>query len=297
MARQQKSKAADEESSSGPRPTWRGTIKLSLVAIPVRVFPATNAASDVHFRQLHRKCHTPIQLKKWCPHCNEEVAADDIVKGYEVSKGRYSLVEQQEVAKLRPESTKVIDVSHIVDASTVDPVYIERSYVLAPDSAAAGSPFAVFREALADKAGVGRLALHGREYLVAVLPKDTALMLYTLRTKGEVRDVSHVDGLEFAQVKTKPDEVRLARQVLASLETADDLSDFTDHYQEALRAMLERKTAMETVDVEETGTPKKVVNLMDALRQSLAQVSAPKRKAAKVIAHPSTPHRKHRKAS
>ncbi len=94
--RQEREDAAER----APRSTWKGTLKLSLIQIPIRVFPATNPASDVRFRQLHRKCHTPIQLKKWCPHCNEEVPQGDIVRGYEVSKGRFSIVEDEEIQKL-----------------------------------------------------------------------------------------------------------------------------------------------------------------------------------------------------
>lgn len=277
------------------RPTWKGSLKLSLISIPIRVFPATTSASDVSFRQLHRKCHTPIQLRKWCPHCEEEVSNDDIVKGYETSKGNYVLVEEDEIAKLRPESTHVIDLSHVVDAKTIDPIHVERAYYLTPDSKAAGAAFAVMRDALADQAAVGRLALHGREYLVAVTRRDEALALYTLRTAGEVRDLAATDGLEFAPSKTKPDEVKLARQVLASLKTANDLSSFTDHYEDALREMIARKTGRETVAVKEA-KPSKVVDLMQALRQSLASISEQKKKPARVIAHPSTKSRKTRKA-
>jgi DNA end-binding protein Ku len=282
------------------RPTWKGTLKLSLVAIPIRVFPATQAA-DVSFRLLHRKCRTPIQMKRWCPHCEQDVAPADVVKAYEKSKDNFVLVEEEEIEKLRPESTKIIDISHVVNAATVDPIYIERSYYLAPDSKSAGEPFAVFRKALEEKAGVGRLALHGREYLVAVLPRGEALLMYTLRTKGEVRAATSVDGLEFADVKVKPDEVKLARQVLNSLQTEADLTAFTDRYEEALREMLEAKAPTE-VPAERAGArkPEKIVNLMDALRQSLDRVSRAKKhparaQKARVLRH--TANRKARKAS
>jgi len=211
------------------RSTWKGSLKLSLISIPIRVFPATNPGSDVSFRQFHRKCHTPIKMKRWCPHCEEEVGLDDIVKGYQTSKGRFVMVEKEEIEKLRPESTRTVELSHLVDASAIDPLYIERAYFLAPDNKAAGSSFAVMREALAGKAAVGRLALHGREYLAAVLPRDRELVLYTLRTSGEVRDAGSIDELKFTTARPRAEEVKLARQVLNSLETSADLSTFTDH--------------------------------------------------------------------
>jgi DNA end-binding protein Ku len=263
------------------RATWKGSIRLSLITIPIRVFPATKA-SDVSFRQLHRKCHTPIQLRKWCPHCEREVNADEIVKGYESSKGHFVLVETEEIEKLRPESTHVIDIGYTVSTAAIDPIYIERSYYLAPDGKTAGGSFAVLREGLGDRAGVGRLSLHGREYLVAILPKDDAILMYTLRTAGEVVDVRQIDQLDFAAGRVKPEEVKLAKQILQHFDTAPDLSAFTDHYQQALRALLKSKGPAEAISAQagaEAGKPKKVVDLMDALRKSLAEVTAKGHKA------------------
>jgi DNA end-binding protein Ku len=259
----------------------------------------------VSFRQLHRKCHTPIQLRRWCPQCEKYVEGEDIVRGYESSKGHYVLVEDEEIKKLRPESTKVVDISHVVDAKTVDPIYIERAYYLAPDGKAAGASFAVLRESLDGHAGVGRLALHGREYLVAILSRDPALMLFTLRTAGEVRKLEEIDAFDDIPSKVKPEEVRLARQVLQHFAGEADLSAFTDNYQQALREMLESKGAADVVAAEPGRKPARVVDLMDALRESLARVSAekPAKRAraaratrkpakAKVIAHPSSGRRR-----
>jgi DNA end-binding protein Ku len=286
------------------RSTWKGSLKFSLITIPIRVFMATNPGSDVSFRQFHRKCHTRIQLKKWCPHCEEEVSADDIVKGYESSKGRFVMVEQEDVAKLRPESTHVIDITHVTDAAAIDPLHVERTYFLAPDNKTAGPPFAVLRDALDSRAGVGRLALHGREYLVAVVSHDDSLMLHTLRTAGEVRDAAEIENLRLAAVKTKPEEVKLARQILNSFESVPDLSKFTDHYQEALKAMLKAKRAVEVAGADGESKGVAPVDLMEALRRSLAQASGAKTRgkaahsrkaAAKVLHYPAS--KRHRKAS
>lgn len=286
------------------RPIWKGSLKLSLISIPVRVFPATNASRDVSFRQLHRKCHTPIQLKKWCPHCEEDVGPNDIVKGYESAKGQYVIVTEEEIAALRPESTHVVDISHVLPASAIDPIYVERSYFLAPDGKQAASPFAVLREALGDdQAGVGHVAIHGREYLVGVIARDPALVMHTLRTAGEVRDIKDIDMPPAASARTRPDEVKLARQVLNAFDHEAELSAFIDHYEDALRRMVASKASTAVSTPEAGGAPPRVVNLMDALRKSLATVQADKktasrrpRRQARVLAHPSTA-RKHRKAS
>lgn len=279
-----------------PRPVWKGSLKLSLITIPIKVYAATVATADVSFRQLHRKCHTPIQLRKWCPHCEEEVASDDIVRGHESAKGEFVIVEDDEIDRLRPEASHVVEISQIADASIIDPIYIERVYYLTPAAAASGAPFAVIRDALGERAGIGYLALHGREYVVAVLARDSALALYTLRTAGEVRALDAIDDVELAAVRVKPDEVKLARQVLGSLRPLTDLSTLTDHYEEALRKMLATKAPESPpTSAGVKGRKAPVVNLMDALRRSLAQVpvsrkaagtSGPRRrKTARVIAH------------
>src|SRR5262249_6631789 len=156
-----------------------------------------------------------IQLKKWCPHCKEDVDSDEVVKGYESAKGEYVVVEAEEIEKLRPEATHVVDIAQTIDASGIDPVFIERMYSLAPENKASGARFAVIREALGDLAGLGSLALHGREYVVVIVPRGDAIALYTLRTAGEVYDVDRMSELKLANVKTKADEVKLARQILA----------------------------------------------------------------------------------
>lgn len=259
------------------RATWRGSIRFSLVTIPIRVFPATTA-SDVAFRQLHTVCHTPIQLKKWCPHCEQEVAADEVVKGYESAKGQFVVVEEEEIKKARPESTHTVALSYMLDLKAIDPLYVERVYFLAPDNREAGSAYAVLRDGLADRAGIGHLALRGREYLVAVVPKDDHLEMYTLRTAGEVRDATDIDELSFAGGKVKPDEIRLAKMVLEHLPEAPRLSTFTDRYQETLREMLAAKVPEARVaEPGRGGKRDKVVNLMDALRESLNQVKTPAR--------------------
>jgi len=280
------------------RSTWKGSLKLSLITIPIRVFPATNASSDVSFRQLHRKCHTPISLKKWCAHCDEEVSADEIVKGYESSKGEYVLVEEEEIKQVRPATSHVIELTHRMQVPAIDPIYIERVYYLSPDSKAAGASFAVIREALVDRTAIGHVALHGREYLAAVVGRDKGLVMYTLRTAGEVREMSDVDGLELADVKVKAPEVSLAGQVLDSLQPVTTLSTFADSYQEALRKMLDAKGGG-AVAAPGKARPTSSNNLMEALRKSLTQVHASKkstanahgRKPARVIAHPSSRHR------
>jgi DNA end-binding protein Ku len=245
------------------------------------VFPATDSAATISFNQLHAECQTRIQQKRWCPSCEREVPMSEISKGYEFEKGRYVVMTEEDVSKVRPESTRVIDLVQFTDASAIDPIYVERPYYLAPDGNMASQSFAVIREGMKGKAGIGKLALYGREYLVAVQPKDNGLVMYTLRHAKEIRSMDNIDELQTVPAKVKPEEVKLAKQVIENFEGTLDWEEYRDEYQEELQRIIDAKVAGEEVVATEEEAPPKVVNLMDALRQSLDRVSTGKKKSAK----------------
>jgi DNA end-binding protein Ku len=263
------------------RPTWKGFLKISLVNIPVRVFPATDSAATISFNQLHGECQTRIQQKKWCPTCQREVQNAEIVKGYEFEKNRYVTLEEEDIAKVRPESTRVINLVQFTSDAEIDPMYLDRAYYLAPDSDIAAEAFAVIREGMRGKAGIGKVALYGREYLVAVQPRDQGLIMYTMRHANEIRAMSAIEELDRVPDTIKPEEAKLARQVIENFEGTLDLSSYRDEYQEELRRVIDAKIAGEEVVAPPEEAPAKVVNLMEALRRSLDTVSASKKKTAK----------------
>lgn len=262
------------------RPTWKGYLKVSLVNVPVRVFPATDSAATLSFNQLHGECRTRIQQKKWCPKCQREVSISEVVKGYEFEKGHYVVIEESDLAKVRPESTRVINLVQFTDAAAIDPIYLERPYYLAPDGNVASDAFAVIREGMKGKAGIGKLALYGREYLVAVQPKEQGLIMYTMRQAAEIRAMSSIDELERVPAKVKAEEVKLAQQVISTFESELDLNVYRDEYQDELRKLIDSKVAGQEFVVPPEEAPAKVVNLMDALRKSLDTISATKKKPA-----------------
>jgi len=268
------------------RPTWKGFLKISLVNIPIRVFPATDSAATISFNQLHAECQTRIQQKRWCPHCEREVPMSEIAKGYEFEKGRYVVVSEDDMAKVRPESTRVIDLVQFTDAASIDPIYVERPYYLAPDGPMAKDAFAVMREGMKGKAGIGKLALYGREYLVAVQAREKGLVMYTMRHAAEVRSMDTIEELEGVPTKIKPDEIKLAKQVIGNFEAALDLTEYRDEYQDELQRIIDAKVAGQEVIATEEEAPPKVVNLMDALRRSLDTISASKKKPERTEAQP-----------
>src|SRR5687767_13226034 len=263
------------------RPTWKGFLKISLVNIPVRVFPATDSAATISFNQLHGECQTRIQQKRWCPNCDREVPLSEIVKGFEFEKGRYVVMNEEDMAKVKPESTRVIDLVQFAPVDSIDPIYVERPYYLAPDGQMALEAFAVIREGMKGMAGIGKLALYGREYLVAVQPREKGLVMYTMRRSNEVRSMDAIDELSGVPSKVKPEEIKMAKQVISNFEGELNLAEYNDAYQEELQRIIDAKIAGEEVVATEEQTPPKVVNLMDALRQSLDRVSTTKKKAAK----------------
>jgi DNA end-binding protein Ku len=264
-----------------PRPTWKGYLKVSLVTIPVKVFPATESAASLSFNQLHAECQTRIQQKKWCPHCEREVTIAEVVKGYEFEKGRYVVVEEEDIQKVRVESTRIIDLAQFTDDTEIDPIYVDRAYYLAPDGPMAADAFAVMRDGMAGKAGIGKVALYGREYLVAIRPQKKGLVMYTLHHDAEIRSIDTIEELNSVPSKVKPEEMKLAKQVIASFEGDLNLKDYKDEYKEGLRRIIEAKIAGEDIVAAEVQEPPKVVDLMEALRRSLNSVSAEKKKPAK----------------
>src|SRR5438105_11881274 len=142
------------------RPTWKGYLKISLVNIPIKLLPASGAAATLSFNQLHGECQTRIQQKRWCPKCEREVPNSDIVKGFEFEKGRYVVIDEEDLEKVRVESTRVISLEKFTDDAAIDPIYLERPYYLAPDGPVAREAFAVIRDGMQGKAGIGKVALY-----------------------------------------------------------------------------------------------------------------------------------------
>jgi len=265
------------------RATWKGYLKVSLVNIPIKVFPATESSATISFNQLHAECNTRINQKKWCSHCEREVPNSEIVKGYEYEKGRYVVLQEEDFEKVKTESTRVIDLVQFADDSSIDPMYVDRTYYLAPDGGVATDAFAVMREGMKGKVGVGKLALYGREYLVAVRPHGKGIVMHTLHHAAEIRGMEQVEELNSVPTKVKPEEIKLAKQVIETFEAPLNLKDYKDEYREGLQEIIDAKIGGREVISPEVEEPPKVVNLMEALRKSLDRVSEKKKAPAKAL--------------
>jgi DNA end-binding protein Ku len=274
------------------RATWKGYLKVSLVNIPIKVFPATESSATISFNQLHGECHTRIKQKKWCPTCDREVPNSEIVKGYEYEKGKYVVLDEEDFENVRTDSTRVIDLVQFSDESSIDPMYIDSTYYLAPDGGVATDAYAVMREGMKGKVGVGKLALYGREYLVAVRTHGKGIVMHTLHHAAEIRGIEQIEELNSVPSKVKPEEIKLAKQVISTFEAPLNLKDYKDEYREGLQEIIDAKIAGREIVAPSVEEPPKVVNLMEALRRSLDRVSDKKKAPAKAAAAASPKQRK-----
>jgi DNA end-binding protein Ku len=269
------------------RTTWNGSISFGLVSIPVGLAPATKPAarsSDVSFRMLHRECGTPIKQKRYCPVHERDLGPDEIVKGWEVSKGQFVLVEDEELEALTAhDDSRSIEINRFVDASEVDPIFFDRTYFLVPAQApAARRPYVLLLSAMRESgmAAMGRFVQQGREKLCLIRPKGEALALETLFLSADVYSQAEIEeAVEETSVK-KP-ELDLAQQVIASLSGEFDASELQSDYRRDLRALLEAKLAGEAITAPEPIEDEApVIDLMEALRRSVADAKQAKEPAA-----------------
>jgi DNA end-binding protein Ku len=210
------------------------------------------------------------------------VQLSEIVKGYEFQKGRYVVLTDEDFAKVTVESTRVINLVQFAEDAAVDPMYVDRTYYLAPDGKVAAEAFAVMREGMRGKAGIGKVALYGREYLVAVKPQEHGLVMYTLHHAAEMRGIDQIEELDSVPKTVKPEELKLARQVIETFGGELNLADYRDEYKDELRRIIDAKVAGEEVVATPVAeAPSNVVDLMAALRKSLDTVSASKKATAK----------------
>jgi DNA end-binding protein Ku len=258
------------------RTIWNGSISFGLVNIPVGLALATTPKakqSDVSFRTLHRECRTPIRQKRWCPTHEREVGPDEIVKGWEVAKGEFVIVDDADLEAIQmQDDSRSIEIMHFVPMDEVDPVYLDRTYYLAPASQTnARRPYVLLLEAMkqANMGAVGRFVLRGAEYFCLIRPKGDALALETLFLAEDVRSQAEIDEA-VAGTEVKGAELELANQVMQSLVGAFDPDELVSGYRRDLRAMLEAKLTGEEIAKPEPVAETPVVDLMEALKASVA---------------------------
>ncbi len=254
------------------RAIWSGSISFGLVSVPVKAYAAVRD-HNVHFNQLEKGTGARIRYQKVSDKTGKEVSGDDIESGYEVSSGKYVVVDTEEIQDLRPRTTKTIDVSDFVDLAEIDPIYYERTYWLAPAGDAAERPYRLLLAAMEaeGKAGIGSVVMRTKQYLAAIRPLDGALAMSTMRFADEVVPQSDIDALPRKGTKPDAKQLKLASQIIGSLTTDWDPKRYHDTYTEELKDLISAKAKGKKITVEESAPAEgKVVDLMEALEASLA---------------------------
>ena len=270
------------------RAYWKGHLRLSLVSIPVEIHNAVDTSEEIHFNQIHKPTGKRVNYTKTVE--GDPINASDIVKGYEIEKDQYIILEPEEIDAIKLESKSTLDLTQFVNQSEIDPRYFERPYYLVPKDKEAAEGYMVIREALekANRLGVGQVTMSGREYLVCVGPIDKGLGMEIMRYGNELKS----PDLYFHDLPTSkvdPEMVSLANEIIKRKSAAFEPSNFKDHYAVALSELVAQKSAGKRIVTTSGAEPRRgsnVVNLMDALRKSLAgeekekKVKVPKRAKA-----------------
>jgi DNA end-binding protein Ku len=268
------------------RPIWRGQIRLALVSIPIEIYSATKSGAQIQFHQVHEPTGKRIKYEKVVPGIGP-VDRDEIVKGYEVSKGHYVLLDPEEIESVKLESRKTLDLVQFVDDDGIDPMYFEKPYYVVPADDLAEEAYVVLRDALkaAKKIGIGQLAMRGQEYVVALKPLDRGLVLETLRYADEVNKSSGFFR-DIGEHKPDPDLLDMAAMLIERKASEFDPAEFHNRYVDALHRLIEKKQKAKgekIIEEAEEAPPKgsNVIDLMAALKKSLGDEKRGKEAASK----------------
>jgi len=256
------------------RPIWKGAISFGMVTIPVKLYTATTS-KDVRFRLLHKDDGAPIEEKRFCTADGKEVAWDDLVRGYEVSKGEFVVLDPEEIDAAKPESSTTIEIGDFVEADEIDPVYFEKSYFLEPTEVG-GKPFSLLKRALeeTERVALARVTIRTRERLATLRVYEDTLMVETMFWPDEIRSTGALDLPEGGEKTVRAKELSMARSLVESLADRFKPDEYTDTYRTALEKLIEQKMRGETRNAKRRKPEPKVIDLMEALKASVDDARA-----------------------
>ncbi len=248
---------------------WKGSISFGLVNIPVKMFAATEDR-DIRFKYLHKKCKTPIKTERVCPGCNEKIAPEDIVRGYEYEPGHYVIIEDKDIDAIRPKSAKTVEILDFVHLKEIDPLYFDKSYYLAPQENGGSKAYSLLRKAMDDtgRIAVARITIRDKQSLAVLRVLNNVLVLETIYFPDEVRDIKQIPGVP-ENVTVDERELQMAEQLIDNLTAEFKPEKYKDDYREALLAMIHKKIEGEEIVSAPEAPQRNVIDLMAALQASL----------------------------
>jgi DNA end-binding protein Ku len=249
---------------------WRGAISFGLVTFPIRLYAAARS-ERTYLHQLHNKCHTRLKQPLYCPTCDRIVSRDEVIKGYEYEEGKYVLVDKDDLKKITPKSGHVMEILAFVKEDQIDPVYFDASYVALPEKDA-DKPYQILLKALEDthRVGIATVTMHQRDYTVFIRPRDNGITVHTMYFENEIRRVPGY-GETPKDVHIKPQEIKLAEQLIETLSEDFNPKQYHDTFQERLRELVQVKQKGKTVTERNAPRHAKVIDMMDALKKSLRE--------------------------
>jgi DNA end-binding protein Ku len=252
--------------------TWRGALSFGLVTFPIRLYPAARS-ERTYLHQLHNKCHTRLKQPLFCPTCNRIVGRDEVIKGYEYEEGHYVLVDKDDLKNITPKSGRVMEILAFVKENQIDPIYFDSSYVALPEKDAE-KPYQVLLKALedTDRVGIATVTMHQREYTVFIRPRNNGITVHTMYFQNEIRQVPGY-GEKPKDLHLKPQEVKLAEQLIETLSEDFNPKQYHDTFQDQLRELVQAKQKGKTVTEHSVPRRGKVINMMDALKKSLRETA------------------------
>ena len=251
---------------------WKGVVSFGMVSIPIRLYNATESSAKVSFRQLCGEHLTPISYKRWCADGDHEVQYSEIKRGYEVGKDRYVIIDDKDLENLPLPTAHAIDISEFVPVDDIEPgLYYDSAYYVEPEELGK-KPYHLLRQALAatGRMAIAKIALRDKEHLAALHPNGKGIIMNTLHWPDEIRSTEGLKGLE-EEVKINPKELEMAKALIESLAETFDPSRYKDEYREAVMKVVRAKMEGEVIEAPEAPQPAKVMDLMEALRQSVEQ--------------------------
>lgn len=260
--------------------TWRGSLSFGLVTFPIRLYAAARS-ERTYLHQLHNKCHTRLKQPLFCPTCNRIVSRDEVIKGYEYEEGKYVLVDKEDLKNITPKSGRVMEILAFVKEDQIDPIYFDSSYVALPEKDA-DKPYQILLKALEDtrRVGIATVTMHQRDYTVFIRPRDNGITVHTMYFQNEIRQVPGY-GEKPKDLHVKPQEIKLAEQLIETLSEDFNPKQYHDTFQDRLRELVQAKQKGKTFTERSAPRHAKVIDMMDALKKSLRETGgAGKRRGA-----------------
>jgi DNA end-binding protein Ku len=260
-----------------PTAMWKGSLTFGLLAVPIRLYTAARS-ERLNLHQLHKECHTRLRQPLYCPHCNRQVERSEVVRGYEYEPGKYVVVTDEELKKITPRSSKTMEILAFVKQEQIDPIYFDASYLVMPEKDSEKA-YVLLLKTLEDtgRVAIAQVTMHQREYTVFIRPRKHGLTLHTMYFANEIRKVAGYGEIE-KNVKLKPQEIKLAEQLVETLAEDFKPEKYHDTFQQRLRELIEAKQKGATIEVEQAPARAPVIDMMEALKRSLAKTAAVKKK-------------------